>query len=60
MSYYCFKLGVHFFCDLILVHVSFKENVPIDTFNISLESTQNKPQYGTKITFTEIREGKLW
>ena len=29
--------------------------VPIETFNISLESTQNKQQYDTKITCTEVR-----
>ena len=30
--------------------------MPIETFNISLESTQNKEQYGTKITCTEVRK----
>ena len=41
----------------MLVHVSscwcMYQNVPIETFNISFESTQNKQQYGTKITSTE-------
>ena len=32
--------------------------MPIETFNISFESTQNKQQYGTKITCTEVR-GKV-
>ena len=32
------------------------ENVPIETFSISFESTQNKQQYGTKITSTEVRK----
>ena len=36
----------------------FKENVHIETFNISFESTQNNQQYGTKITCTELR-GKI-
>ena len=31
--------------------------MPIETFNISFESTQNKQQDGTKITCTEIRGG---
>ena len=30
-------------------------NVPVETFNIPFESTQNKQQYGTKITSTEVR-----
>ena len=34
----------------MLVHVSLKK---IETFNVSLESTQNKQQYVTKITGTE-------
>ena len=29
--------------------------MPIETFNISFESTQNKQQYGAKITCTEVR-----
>ena len=41
-----------FFCvTLMLVHpILRKENVPVETFNTSLESTQNKKQFGTKIT----------
>ena len=31
----------------MLVHVSSKKKVPIETFNISFESTQNKHQCGT-------------
>ena len=30
--------------------------MPIATINISFESTQNKQQYGTKITCTEVRK----
>ena len=36
----------------MLVDVSSLENVPIETFNITFESTQSKQQYGTKITCT--------
>ena len=43
-----FQLGFFFFSD-------FKENVPIESFNISFESTQNKQLYVTKITYTEVR-----
>ena len=32
--------------------------MPIETFNISFESTENKQQYDTNITFTEER-GKV-
>ena len=31
--------------------------MPIRTFNISFESSQNKQQYGTKITCTEVKGG---
>ena len=31
--------------------------MPIETFNISFESTLNKQQYGTKIICTKIRGG---
>ena len=31
--------------------------MPIDTFSIPSESTQNKQQYVTKITCTEVRGG---
>ena len=33
-----------------------QENVLVDTFNISFESTQNKQEYGTQMTFTEVRK----
>ena len=33
--------------------------MPIETFNIPFESTQNKQQYGTKITCTEIKVKKI-
>ena len=49
-----------FFSDLDLGTCIFKENVPIETFNISFESTQNKQQYGTNITPTEVSREKLW
>ena len=56
MSYVCFKLGVQFFfSDLDVGTCIFYENVPIETFNISIESTQNQQQYGTKITCTKAR-----
>ena len=31
----------------------------IETFNIPFESTQNKQQYDTKITCTEVRENVI-
>ena len=34
----------------------FKEISPVETFNISFESTQNKQHYVTKITGTEVRK----
>ena len=43
------------FSDLDVGACIFYENVPIETFNISFESTQNKQQYDTKITCTEVR-----
>ena len=39
-----------FFLDHDVGTFIFQENVPVETFNISSESTQNKQQYGTKIT----------
>ena len=49
-----FKLGgANFLVTLMLVHVSSKKNVNIETFDISFESSQNKQQYATKITCTE-------
>ena len=44
-----------FFVTVMLVHVSSK-NVPIETFNISFENTQNKQHYDTKVTGTEVRK----
>ena len=35
------------------------ENVPIEIFNISFESTQNKQHYGITIASTDARK-KLW
>ena len=35
-------------------------HVPIETFSILFESTQNMQQYGTKFTCTEVMEKKLW
>ena len=43
----------------MLLDVYSKKNVPIETFNISFESTQNKQQYGTKITYLWEREEKI-
>ena len=37
-----------------------EENVPITTFNKSLESTPNKQQYGANIICTEVREKQFW
>ena len=34
---------------LVLLDISSKTNVPIETFNISLESTQNKQHHSTKL-----------
>ena len=42
-------VGAEFWVTLMLLHISSKENVPIETFHIIFESTQNKQQYGTKI-----------
>ena len=39
--------GEEGFLCVMLVHASSKKNVPIEKFNISFESTQNKQQYGT-------------
>ena len=48
------------FSDLDVGACIFQENVPIEISNISIESTQNKQQYGTKITCTEVRETVWW
>ena len=47
-----------FFFDLDLVHV-FSKKITYKIFNISFESTQNKQQYGTKITCTERGQKKV-
>ena len=44
-------LGVQIFKELM-----FKKKVPLKTFNILFESTQNTQKYGTKITSTEVRK----
>ena len=44
-----------FFNDLDVGHLASKKKVPIETFNVSFESTKNKQQYGAKITCTEVR-----
>ena len=50
MDYDCFKFGLaEFYSGLDVGACIFQENVSIETFNISFESTQNKQQYGTKI-----------
>ena len=54
------NLGCKFSSDFDVVHDSSKKNVPIVTFNMLFENTQNKKQYGIKITCTEIRIKKLW
>ena len=41
VGYDCFKLGVQIFLVTLML-------VPIETFNISFESTQNNLQYGNK------------
>ena len=51
-GYDCYQLGDADFCVTLLL-------VPIETFNISFESTQNKHHYGTKSTCTEVREKKV-
>ena len=58
MGYNCFEIRVQIFLvAMILVQVSF---VPIETLNILFESTQIMPQYGTKITCSDVRGKKLW
>ena len=34
--------------------------VPIETFNISFENSRNMQQYGTKMTFTQVRKSLWW
>ena len=57
----CFKLGLQIvLVTLMLVHASSKKMcVLIETSKILL-NTQNRQQYGTQITYTEVREIKLW
>ena len=60
MVYDCFKFRTQtFFNDLDIGAYIFQENVPIETFNVSFESMQNKQQYGTKINGIKTRK-KLW
>ena len=47
--------GPDFLSDLDVGACIFYENVSIETFNISFESTQNMQQYGTKITCAEVK-----
>ena len=47
---------------LVIFYVSvyiFYENMPLVIFNVSIESAQNKKQYSTKVTWTEIRRGVM-
>ena len=44
-----------FFSDLDGTCMVLYENMPIETYNISFESTQNKQQYGTKIIYTKVK-----
>ena len=44
---------------LMLVHVSFNKMCLWEKFNILFESTQNKQQYGTRVTCTEVRKRKV-
>ena len=38
----------------------FKENVPIEAFNISVESTQNRQQHGAKDICSEVSKKKSY
>ena len=61
VGYDRFKLWMQiFFSDLDVGACIFQEDVPVEIFNISFECTQNKQQYGTKITCIEVRRKKLW
>ena len=44
-----------FFSNLDVGACTFHENVPIEIFNMSFESKQNKQQYGNTIICTEVR-----
>ena len=50
------NLGCRFFSDLDVGACIFKDIVPIETFNVSFENTQNKQPCGTKTTWTEIEK----
>ena len=52
--------GADIFSGLDVGSCIFKENVPIETFNVLFESIQNTQQYGATITCTEVRGGNLW
>ena len=52
-DYDCGALRVQIFSDHDISECIFQENMSLETSNISLESTQNKQQYDTKITCTE-------
>ena len=56
------NLGAMFFSDLDVGTCIFLENVSIEIFNISFESTQNKQLYDTKITLHKSKVGgnELW
>ena len=50
---------MHLLSDLYITAFIFEEKVSIKTFNISLESTQNKQQFDTKISYTQERRKKV-
>ena len=51
------NMGVKiFFSDLEVGACIFQENMSIETFNISIESTRISSNNGTKITSTEVRK----
>ena len=57
MSYDCWGFGgAGFFNDLDVGACIFLEHVPIETLNISFESTPNKQQCDTKITCNRCKE----
>ena len=53
------NLGCMLFVEILMWCMYLLRNVSIETFIISFEATQNKQQYGTKITCTELGK-KLW
>ena len=59
LSMHAWVMASFFPRDLDVGECIIKENVPIETFNISFESTQNMQQYGTKIACTEVRKKLL-